>query len=71
METYLGDSGSLSYSHIYTKRRIKEHYGENIIIAGINGKPNVVTFINTHKLVVFSVVLISARSHLSTFQHDR
>ena len=47
MKTYLGDSGSLPYGFTYMKRRIKDHYGDEIIITEINGKPNVVTFTNT------------------------
>ena len=39
----------MPYSHVYMKRKIEEHYRENITIAKINGKPNVqiVTFTTT------------------------
>jgi len=33
------------------KRKIEEHYGENIIVAKINRKPNVVTFTTTASII--------------------
>ena len=47
MKTYLGDCDSMPYGFTYMKKRIKDHYGDDIIIAEINGKSNVVTFTTT------------------------
>ena len=47
MKTYLGDRDSLPYGFTYMKKKIKDHYGDDIIIAEINGKSNVVTFTTT------------------------
>ena len=35
-------SGEDSYTHKYMKKRITEHFDNNVIITEINGKPNVV-----------------------------
>ena len=40
MKEYCGED---SYIHKHMKKRITEHFGNNVIIAEINGKPNVVT----------------------------
>lgn len=34
MKTYLGDRDSLPYGFTYMKKKIKDHYGDDIIIAG-------------------------------------
>ena len=47
MKTYLGDCDSLPYGFTHMKKMIKNHYGDEIIIAEINGKSNVVTFTTT------------------------
>lgn len=44
MEEFLGDSGSAAYSSTHMKARLQEHFGNQIMITDINGKPNVVTF---------------------------
>ena len=44
MEEYLNDSATVAYSRTHMKARLQEHLGDQIIIAEINGKPNVVTF---------------------------
>ena len=44
MEEYLGDSASTAYGRTHMKARLQEHFGDQIIITEINGKPNVVTF---------------------------
>ena len=44
MKAYLGDSGSTPYGFTHMKKRIKDYYGDDIIITEINGKHNVVTF---------------------------
>ena len=40
MNTYLGDCDSLPHGFKYMKKMIKDHYGDEIIIAEINGKSN-------------------------------
>lgn len=47
MEEYLGDSASTAYGRTHMKARLQEHFGDQIIITEINGKPNVVTFGST------------------------
>ena len=47
MATYLSDSSGMPYGFTYMKKKIKDHYGNDIIIAEINGKSNVVTFTTT------------------------
>ncbi|CAH3129009.1 unnamed protein product [Porites lobata] len=47
MEEYLGDSASIAYGRTHMKARLQEHFGDQIIITEINGKPNVVTFRST------------------------
>ena len=44
MEECLEGTGYKAYSIKYLKEKLKEHYGNQIIITEINGKPNVVTF---------------------------
>ena len=48
MEEYLGDSATASYSRTHMKARLQEHFGDQIIITEINGKPNVVTSARTY-----------------------
>ena len=40
MKEYCGED---SYTLKYMKKRTTEHFGNNVIITEINGKPNVVT----------------------------
>ena len=47
MEEYLGDSASTAYGRTHMKARLQEHFGDQIFITEINGKPNVVTFRST------------------------
>ena len=47
MEEYLGDLASTAYGRTHMKARLQEHFGDQIIITEINGKPNVVTFRST------------------------
>ena len=47
MEEYLGDLASTAYGRTHMKARLQEHFGNEIIITEINGKPNVVTFRST------------------------
>ena len=47
MAVYLSDSSGMPYGFTYMKKKIKDHYGDDIIIAEINGKSNVVTFTTT------------------------
>ena len=47
MEEYLGDSASTAYGRTHMKARLQEHFGDQIIITEINGKPNLATFRST------------------------
>ena len=40
------------YSARYMKEKLKKHFGENIVIAGINGKADVVTFRSTASTIL-------------------
>lgn len=44
MEEFLVDTGCDAYGFSYMKDQLLHHFGDKIIIAQINGKPNVVTF---------------------------
>ena len=52
MEEYLGDSATAAYSRTHMKARLQEHFGDQIIITEINGKPNVVTFRSTASAIL-------------------
>lgn len=52
MAEYLEDVSIHPYSHIHMKKQLMEHFGDDIIITEINGKPNVVTFRNTAESVL-------------------
>jgi len=52
MQEYLGDLGGMAYGHTHMKTKIKEHFGDQIIITEINGKPNVVTFRTTAETIL-------------------
>jgi hypothetical protein len=45
MSEHCGDDEAYGVQHM--KNRLKEHFGDKIIISEINGKQNVVTFRNT------------------------
>ena len=47
MNGFLEESQSIAYSHTHMKARLKEYFGEQIIITEINGKSNVVTLRGT------------------------
>jgi len=44
MEKYLEDSEEHAYSAVYMKAKLKEHFGDKIVITTIKKKANVVTF---------------------------
>jgi len=44
MEDKLVDSNQDAYSYKYMQQKLHEHFGEQIVLTEINGKPNVVTF---------------------------
>ena len=53
MEENLGESELSAYSYPYMKQRLAEHFGDKIIETEINGKPNVITFRNKAKEVLY------------------
>ena len=52
MEENLVGTDSSAYSYPHMLQKLKEHFGENIILAEINGKPNVLTFVNKAKAIL-------------------
>ncbi|KAK3747020.1 hypothetical protein QZH41_001487 [Actinostola sp. cb2023] len=52
MEEYLGNEQEEPYSAWYMKTKLKEHYGDEIVITQLNGKPNVVTFRRTAQSII-------------------
>ena len=47
MQEVLGESANKPYSNRYMKDKLEEHFGENIIITNLHGKPNLVTLRKT------------------------
>lgn len=43
MNGFLEESQSIAYGHTHMQARLKEYFGDQIIITDINGKSNVVT----------------------------
>ena len=52
MNGFLEESQSIAYGHTHMKARLKEYFGDQIIITEINGKSNVVTLRSTAKCVL-------------------
>ena len=53
MEENLADSKFSAYSYPHMQQKLKEHFGYKIIQTEINGKPNVATFRNKAKVVLY------------------
>ena len=53
MEENLADTEHSAYSYPHMQQRLKEHFGNKIIQTEINGKPNVVTFRNRAREVLY------------------
>ena len=52
MDEYLADTGLQAYSDLYMKKRLLEHFENDIVITEINGKQNVVTLRTTAASIV-------------------
>lgn len=52
MEQKLADTEHETYGFTHMKTRLREHFGERIIQTEINGKPNMVTFRTTARVVL-------------------
>ena len=52
MNFFLEESQNIAYGHTQTKARLKEYFGDQIIITDINGKSNVVTLRSTAECVL-------------------
>ena len=52
MNGFFEESQSIDYGHTLMKARLKEYFGDQIIITEINGKSNVVTLRSTAKCVL-------------------
>ncbi|CAH3160575.1 unnamed protein product [Porites lobata] len=66
MEEYLADSASTAYGRTHMKARLQEHFGDQIIITEINGKPNVVTFRSTVANILHDFHAQPKNVHLET-----
>jgi hypothetical protein len=56
MADYLDDEDCKPYSFPHMKAQIKEHFGDKIIITDINGKANVVTFVEPYSAAAENMV---------------
>ena len=52
MNDFMANSESKAYGHTHMKARLKEHFGDQILITEINGKSNVVTFRSTAETIL-------------------
>ena len=52
MNDFMANSESTGYGHTHMKARLKEHFGDQILITEINGKSNVVTFRSTAETIL-------------------
>ncbi len=52
MNQKLADTNYEAYSYPHMKSKLQEHFGERIVQTEINGKPNVVTFRTTARVVL-------------------
>ena len=52
MNQKLADTDYEAYGYTHMKTKLKEHFGERIVQTEINGKPNVVTFRTTARVVL-------------------
>lgn len=57
MKAYLGDSG-IPYGFTHMKKRIKDYYGDDIIITEITGKHNLITFTTAASKILHEYHLI-------------
>ena len=53
MQECLKGSGCQAYSEVYMKQKLKEEFGDEIIITQLNGKPDVVTFRTSALSIMF------------------
>lgn len=52
MSGFSEESQSIAYGHTHMKARLKEYFGDQIIITEINGKSNIVTLRSTAEYVL-------------------
>jgi len=52
MNGFFEESQSIAYGHTHMKARLKEYFGDQIIITEINGKSNVVNLRSTAECVL-------------------
>ena len=52
MNGFFEESQSIAYGHTHMKARLKEYFGDQIIITEINGKSNIVTLRSTAECVL-------------------
>ena len=66
MEAILDGSEYSAYSRAHMRSKLKEHFGDNIVIAHINGKSDVVTFRNTAATILQDFYNSRQKPDLST-----
>ena len=66
MEAILDGSEYSAYSRVHMRSKLKEHFGDNIVIAHINGKSDVVTFRNTAATILQDFYNSRQKPDLST-----
>ncbi len=66
MEAILDGSEYSAYSRVHVRSKLKEHFGDNIVRAHINGKSDVVTFRNTAATILQDFYNSRQKPDLST-----
>ena len=66
MIEHLKDTSCTTYSFPYMMTKLKEHFGDRIVITQINGKSNIVTFCSTAKVVLQSFYEQSKEEYTET-----
>ena len=52
MQEYLQGSKEKAYSAVYMKAKLKEHFGDKIVVTNLHKKANVVTFHHTVSSII-------------------
>ena len=66
MEDILDGSEHCAYSRLHMQSKLKEHFGDHIVIENINDKPNVVTFRSTAKAILHDFYNSQRKPDLNT-----
>ena len=71
MNQKLADTKYEAYSYSHMKMKLQEHFGERIVQTEINGKPNVVTFRTTARVVLQDYYSKQQQQKKKTLQRRR